>query len=277
MTSREPFAYTDPTDAFGHTLHISYVDASTYDGDLPVVALGITVPDDATDPDNPVVYVPIADVNRLTAAMLAAAGQAPAPQPETAPDATNGLAAVCPWWKCHLAEPHPRHIGCPGITGPETAPDAEPGTPDLREQYAALFRHAPSAERLGDQTPGEIADAVLAVRDDALTTAQRAAETAEHVARQNLDHYRRTYRDYQRLEAELVAARSEIDRLRTYATATDLRHTEIRDHLATLDIRTRSDAWSLGAHIIAILDSPPDDLTTALGACDDGGQDGGQR
>lgn len=33
----------------------------------------------------------------------------------------------------------------------------------LREQIAALFRHPPGRERLGDATPGEIADAVLAV------------------------------------------------------------------------------------------------------------------
>jgi hypothetical protein len=33
----------------------------------------------------------------------------------------------------------------------------------LRETIAALFRNPPGAERLGDATPGEIADAVLAV------------------------------------------------------------------------------------------------------------------
>lgn len=34
---------------------------------------------------------------------------------------------------------------------------------DLRDQVAALFRNTPDIERLGDQTPGEIADAVMAV------------------------------------------------------------------------------------------------------------------
>lgn len=36
-------------------------------------------------------------------------------------------------------------------------------TDDLRERIAALFRTAPGKERLGDATPGEIADAVLPV------------------------------------------------------------------------------------------------------------------
>lgn len=34
---------------------------------------------------------------------------------------------------------------------------------ELRDRIAALFRHPPGVERLGDATPGEIADAVLAV------------------------------------------------------------------------------------------------------------------
>lgn len=36
-------------------------------------------------------------------------------------------------------------------------------TTELRDRIAALFRQPPGHERLGDQTPGEIADAVLAV------------------------------------------------------------------------------------------------------------------
>lgn len=38
-----------------------------------------------------------------------------------------------------------------------------PAETALRDRIAALFRHPPGAERLGDATPGEIADAVLAV------------------------------------------------------------------------------------------------------------------
>jgi hypothetical protein len=41
------------------------------------------------------------------------------------------------------------------------APAADRAT--LHDRIAALFRHPPGAERLGDTTPGEIADAVLAV------------------------------------------------------------------------------------------------------------------
>ncbi|MFJ5294466.1 hypothetical protein [Streptomyces sp. NPDC088348] len=75
MTQPEPYTYTDPTDAFGHTLTVAPVDASTYDGTIPVVSLGIQVPADATDPENPIVYVPLADVEEVVAAIRAAAGQ----------------------------------------------------------------------------------------------------------------------------------------------------------------------------------------------------------
>lgn len=43
--------------------------------------------------------------------------------------------------------------------------DPRPGLEGLRERYVALFRHAPGELRLGDEPPGPIADAVLAVRD----------------------------------------------------------------------------------------------------------------
>lgn len=43
---------------------------------------------------------------------------------------------------------------------------------DLRGRYAALFRHPPGEERLGDKTPGEIADLILAVRDEELERLQ---------------------------------------------------------------------------------------------------------
>lgn len=44
---------------------------------------------------------------------------------------------------------------------------------DLRERYAAIFRHAPGTERPGDKTPGEIADLILAVRDEELERLQK--------------------------------------------------------------------------------------------------------
>ncbi|WP_329309364.1 hypothetical protein [Streptomyces microflavus] len=44
---------------------------------------------------------------------------------------------------------------------PDTTPAADRPADLLRDQVAAIFRHPPGAERLGDATPGEIADAVL--------------------------------------------------------------------------------------------------------------------
>lgn len=52
--------------------------------------------------------------------------------------------------------------------------DATPAT-ELRDRIAALFRQLPGHERLGDQTPGEIADAVLAVRPAPANEAHRVA------------------------------------------------------------------------------------------------------
>ncbi|MFE4915853.1 hypothetical protein ACFRCX_30580 [Streptomyces sp. NPDC056652] len=72
----EPYTYTDPTDPFGHTLTVVHVDADTHDGTtIPVVSLGIQVPEDATDPDNPIVYIPLADAEQVVAAIRTAAGQ----------------------------------------------------------------------------------------------------------------------------------------------------------------------------------------------------------
>jgi len=49
----------------------------------------------------------------------------------------------------------------PDTTNPQAEPLADRAA--LRDRIAALFRCPPGAERLGDATPGEIADAVLAV------------------------------------------------------------------------------------------------------------------
>ncbi|MEU8623255.1 hypothetical protein [Streptomyces sp. NPDC048669] len=86
--------------------------------------------------------------------------------PHTGLDPADVLPAPCkgcgePW--------HKRHI-CTTDQQPETAPA---GT-ELRDRYAALFRSAPGEARLGDATPGEIADAVMAV-----AAAEQAALRAE--------------------------------------------------------------------------------------------------
>lgn len=52
------------------------------------------------------------------------------------------------------------------------------GADELRDRIAALFRHQPGAERLGDATPGEISDAVLAALPaPALVVARRVLGT----------------------------------------------------------------------------------------------------
>ena len=60
--------------------------------------------------------------------------------------------------------------------------------PALRDRIAALFRHPPGGERLGDATPGEIADAVLAVlpagpEDTTTTRADVLREAADRFDR----------------------------------------------------------------------------------------------
>lgn len=53
------------------------------------------------------------------------------------------------------------------------------------------------------------------------------------------------------------ATPSELSRLRVFADATERRHIEIRQLLASVQLTQRPDAWDLGMAIIAILDSPP--------------------
>ena len=156
---------------------------------------------------------------------------------------------------------------------PKTAPDAKPGTPDPREQYAAAIRATPADGHA--YTPGQekwdhhrgadgvghrysaycalcqgdadtLAYAVLAVSDAELTAlrerlrqaerdanlladSHQRAEVAELIARQNLDHYRDTYRALEREQ-------SEADQLRKRAKAAEQRATELeagRDREAT--------------------------------------------
>lgn len=86
--------------------------------------------------------------------------------------------------------------------------------PDLREQITALFRSAPGVERLGNATPGEIADAVLAVLpggwDRFVSTIeqlrqereQACAEVAE--SRRLMDAWMQRHRDAQTAIGDLI-------------------------------------------------------------------------
>lgn len=69
-------------------------------------------------------------------------------------------------------------VAVPSVPTDQTASDTasdttQQGRAELRDRIAALFRCPPGAERLGGATPGEIADAVLAVPP---ATTDRAAE-----------------------------------------------------------------------------------------------------
>jgi hypothetical protein len=50
---------------------------------------------------------------------------------------------------------------------------------------------------------------------------------------------------------------TELERLRLFAEATEARHTAIRNRLAQVHLGDDTDAWDLGAFILATLDSPP--------------------
>lgn len=151
---------------------------------------------------------------------LATAGQAPAPQPETCrcgETACESELCDCDSTPCpvdHAAEYRP-------APQPETAPDAEPGTPDLREQYARLLLD--SAGRL---QPRHVADPdalirdLLAARDDELADAQQTAEnlTAEVRRLRHLKGETERYVDSMRTqlraaEQQVAAALAELDRL----------------------------------------------------------------
>ncbi|MFB7312915.1 hypothetical protein [Streptomyces sp. NPDC056192] len=80
MTETGMYSYTDPTDAFGNTLTVMPVEASTYYGNVPVVSLGVNIHPDYTDPDTPIVYVPLDDVEQVITALRAAAAQAATPR-----------------------------------------------------------------------------------------------------------------------------------------------------------------------------------------------------
>lgn len=68
--------------------------------------------------------------------------------------------------ECTCPELHggPAHPECPTHGDPDVLAQHPAPEPGLREQVAALFRCPPGGVRLGDEPPGIIADAVLAVR-----------------------------------------------------------------------------------------------------------------
>ncbi|MEV6313388.1 hypothetical protein AB0M10_32965 [Streptomyces sp. NPDC051840] len=85
----------------------------------------------------------------------------------------------------------------------------------LRERIAALFRQPPGGERLGDATPGEIADAVLALlpapADQATTSAEWSALLNQAADRMKTSWFTD--------EATAVAAKVEMRRLAAMAAA----------------------------------------------------------
>ncbi|WP_331731865.1 hypothetical protein OG298_45300 (plasmid) [Streptomyces sp. NBC_01005] len=80
MNDDDMYSYTDPTDAFGNTLTVMPVEAVVYHGEIPVVSLGVNIHPDYTDPETPIVYIPLGDVEEVVAAIRAAAAQATKPR-----------------------------------------------------------------------------------------------------------------------------------------------------------------------------------------------------
>lgn len=76
-TETAPAVYADTTDPHGATLTISRVEASTYDGPVPIVALAIES-DVSCDEDDAIVYVRLEDVERVIGMIRAAADGRPA-------------------------------------------------------------------------------------------------------------------------------------------------------------------------------------------------------
>lgn len=93
-------------------------------------------------------------------------------------------------------------------------------TNNLRDRISALFRQPPGEERLGDQTPGEIADAILAVVTpelDRLRDSVRELE-AELILRamdsgvgELMQRAERAEEEAERLRGEVAEARRERD------------------------------------------------------------------
>ena len=79
-------------------------------------------------------------------------------------------------------------------------------TDERRERYMTLFRSAPGEERLGDTTPGEIADAVMAVADAEIATLLAQLASDQLRGEVAYDRAVAAERENARLRAELRAA-----------------------------------------------------------------------
>jgi hypothetical protein len=75
--------YVDKLDPHNNRLHISRVNASTYDGTTPVVSLAITS-DVGCDEDDNIIYIRLADVDHVIGMIRAAAQEATDADPQTA-------------------------------------------------------------------------------------------------------------------------------------------------------------------------------------------------
>lgn len=103
-------------------------------------------------------------------------GRTPVPADEAHEWADRILGAAQEWVE-QPARSGAYHQHNTAVASPVAAPPT--GQTVLRERIAGLFRYPPGAERLGDATPGEIADAVLAVLP---APVDRAAVLAEAIA-----------------------------------------------------------------------------------------------
>ncbi|MGW1468501.1 hypothetical protein ACWCPT_29665 [Streptomyces sp. NPDC002308] len=83
MNDANLYSYTDPTDAFANTLTVMPVEAATYHGNIPVVSLGVDIHRESSEPDTPVVYVPVDDIEQVIAALRTAAARAAAAEEPT--------------------------------------------------------------------------------------------------------------------------------------------------------------------------------------------------
>jgi hypothetical protein len=71
-TETSPAVYADTLDPHHNALHVSHIQASTYDGKVPVVSLAITSDVSCNEDDN-IVYVRLEDVEHVIDMIRAAA------------------------------------------------------------------------------------------------------------------------------------------------------------------------------------------------------------